>query len=108
MFPHHKQLDAQLVADAATYTTHNKRKEADFDIAALGVERPQTDAVDRAVPSYLFAGSLNIVRRYTCVLLDVSFVQDLRLDAFLFPPTRAAHFFPRLIAQTTYNVLYKF
>jgi hypothetical protein len=65
----------QLVAKAATYTTHNKRKDADFEIATLGIERPQTGAVDRTVPSYLFAGSLNIVRIYTCVLLDVSFVQ---------------------------------
>ena len=95
----------QLVAVAATYTKHNKRKEADFEIATLGIERPQTDAVDRAVPSYLFAGSLNTVRIYTCVLLDVSFVQDFQLDAFLFPPThptRAAHFFLHLIALTTF------
>jgi hypothetical protein len=84
---------------------HNKRKDADFETATLGIERPQTDAFDRTVPSYLFAGSLNIVRINTCVLLDVSFVQDFQLDAFLFPPThptRSAHFFVPFIALTTF------
>lgn len=59
-------------------------------------------AVDGTVPSYLFAGSLNIVRIYSSVVLDVS-VQDFQLEAFLFPPTRptrAAHFFLHLIALT--------
>jgi len=35
----------------------------------------------------VFAGTMHIVRMYTCALLDVSSVQDFQLDTVLFAPT---------------------